>query len=165
VIAAVWILAGAAAAAAGPAPKAEAAWRARIERAVAAFGRGDLRHAIVGVEVRRLGTGAVVYRKNAEISLTPASTMKLVTTAAALDAYGPEARWITTVQARTPPSADGFVEGDLYLVGSGDPSLSRELGARPDRGVLDLLAEGLREKGVRRVGEPGARHPESLTTF
>jgi D-alanyl-D-alanine carboxypeptidase/D-alanyl-D-alanine-endopeptidase (penicillin-binding protein 4) len=152
VIVAAWIVAGAAAAAAAaPAPKAEVAWRARVERAVRAFGSGDLRHAIVGVEVRRVATGAVLYRKNADISLTPASTLKLVTTAAALDAYGPDVRFATTVQARTPPSADGFVAGDLYLVGNGDPSLSRELGAHPERGVFDLLAESLREKGVRRV--------------
>jgi D-alanyl-D-alanine carboxypeptidase/D-alanyl-D-alanine-endopeptidase (penicillin-binding protein 4) len=110
-----------------------------------------LRHAIVSVSVRQLSSGTVVYARNAELSMTPASALKLATTAAALDAYGPEARFKTTLQAATAPSAGGGISGDLFLVAGGDPSLSRELEARPQFGVFELLADALVGAGVRRV--------------
>src|SRR5207253_2190781 len=78
---------------AAPVPSALSSPGARIDSAVRrAFG-GELRRAIVAVEVRRLSDGATLYRRNADVSMTPASTLKLATTAAALDAFGPDARW------------------------------------------------------------------------
>ena len=54
--------------------------------------------ASLGVEVRRLPQGSVVYSRNAEKSLRPASILKLVTTATALDLLGPDRRFATTVE-------------------------------------------------------------------
>ena len=45
--------------------------------------------AIVGVDIRDLDTGAVLFERNATTNLKPASTMKLFTTAAILAAEGP----------------------------------------------------------------------------
>ena len=102
-----------------------------------------------GVEVRDLGSGHVLYARNAGKNLTPASTMKLVTTAAALDVLGPEARFRTTLETAAPVDASGRLSGDLYLVGRGDPDLSER--APDGRTGLDELASALWTAGVRRI--------------
>jgi D-alanyl-D-alanine carboxypeptidase/D-alanyl-D-alanine-endopeptidase (penicillin-binding protein 4) len=63
---------------------------------------------------------------NADLPMNPASAMKLVTSFAALDLLGPAATWQTGFWATTSPGEDGSLRGDLYLKGSGDPSLSME---------------------------------------
>lgn len=58
-----------------------------------------------------------------DVGLVPASTEKLLTTYAASLVLGLDFRFTTTVAADRPPQ-DGVVDGDLYLIGSGDPFLS-----------------------------------------
>lgn len=55
-------------------------------------------------------------------AFNPASTMKLVTTAAALSLLGPDYRWRTAAFLRG-PLRDGVLQGDLVLRGGGDPRL------------------------------------------
>jgi D-alanyl-D-alanine carboxypeptidase/D-alanyl-D-alanine-endopeptidase (penicillin-binding protein 4) len=152
VITAALLVAAAASVPLAAAPAGTGAARVRIERAVTrALGSAVLRQALVSVTVRSLESGRVIYTHNGNASVTPASAMKVVTTAAALDAFGPDARFRTTVEAAARPNESGGIAGDLYLVGGGDPSLSHELAARPEFGVFDPLAEALRSAGVRRV--------------
>ena len=66
--------------------------------------------------------GRVVVDQGPDV-LEPASTIKLLTAIAVLEILDPDARLRTTAAARTAPS-DGVVEGDLYLVGGGDPLLT-----------------------------------------
>ena len=75
----------------------------------------------------------------AERPFNPASTMKLVTTHAALAMLGPNYRW-TTRFLTTGPIRDGVLQGDLILQGGGDPHLVIE-----DLHALmaDLRAQGL----------------------
>ncbi|WP_052681741.1 D-alanyl-D-alanine carboxypeptidase/D-alanyl-D-alanine endopeptidase [Saccharothrix sp. ST-888] len=75
-----------------------------------------------GVQVVDLGSGKVVYQHQADAYLTPASTMKTITSAAALDLLGPDYEFTTEV--RTTGTRKGSVlNGDLVLKGGGDPSL------------------------------------------
>ena len=148
------LLSAAAVLPAATAPKARAApgLRARIEGAIARARRSDgLRHAFWAVDVRSLATGKTLYAREAETSVMPASSLKLATAAAALDAFGPDARFQTTLQAAARPNAAGHLAGDVYLVGSGDPGLSRELAARPDFGAFDVMVDTLQQAGVRRI--------------
>ncbi|WP_051836682.1 D-alanyl-D-alanine carboxypeptidase/D-alanyl-D-alanine-endopeptidase [Streptomyces sp. NRRL F-2580] len=62
-------------------------------------------------------TGQVLYESGARDAMTPASTVKIVTAAAALSALGPEHRIRTTV-------VPGAAPGQIVLVGGGDPSLT-----------------------------------------
>ena len=98
-----------------------------------------------GAYVVDLGTGRVVYSRHANRRLAPASNEKLLTTASALVRLGPETTLDTIV--RPAPDAvlqpDGTLEGDLVLVGAGDPSLN-------DVAMRDLVAQ-LRAAGIRRV--------------
>lgn len=96
-----------------------------------------------GIEVRSLKSGKVLYARNAEKNLKPASTLKLVTTAAALDAFGPDLRLRTTLETAGRRDAMGRILGDVYLVGRGDP----EMGSAG----FQEMAEALKASGVRRI--------------
>jgi D-alanyl-D-alanine carboxypeptidase/D-alanyl-D-alanine-endopeptidase (penicillin-binding protein 4) len=98
----------------------------------------------VGLSVWMDGYGEVVAH-NADLALTPASTQKLFTAVAALAALGPDIDLETTVRTHG-LVADGRLQGDLILVGGGDPSL-RSGGAHS----LDALAAQVGAAGIRVV--------------
>lgn len=100
-------------------------------------------------EVRSLESGRVLYERNARKNMTPASTMKLLTSAAALDALGPEMRLRTTLESAGRLDGMGRILGDVYLVGRGDPLLARP--GADGRTGFDVLADGLRDAGVKRI--------------
>lgn len=77
----------------------------------------------IGIHVIDLDSGATLYAKNPDLSLNPASNAKLLTTAAALDLLGPEHRYATRLWADHDSVVEGVVNGNIYLQGSGDPSL------------------------------------------
>ena len=78
-----------------------------------------------GVAVADLATGELIYQRNGTRPLLPASTEKLFTSVAAFSTLRPDFRFATTVVgagARAGPTWNG----DLYLVGSGDPTFSSD---------------------------------------
>ena len=82
---------------------------------------------------------------NERESMNPASTMKLVTTYAALDLLGPAYVWKTEAFAQGVMS-DGVLSGDLYLRGGGDPKLTYEQFGRllrqiRGRGIKDIRGD------------------------
>ncbi len=111
-----------------------------------------------GILVLDAITGQTLYEKNADSFFVPASNMKLFTTALALDTLGPDYRFRTTLETSGTLN-DGFIQGDLILVGRGDPNLSNrkfpydtkeEFDGPPER-VLNELADQLVLKGVRQI--------------
>jgi serine-type D-Ala-D-Ala carboxypeptidase/endopeptidase (penicillin-binding protein 4) len=74
--------------------------------------------------VMTLDGDRVLYSLRPDASLVPASVNKLFTTATALRRFGPSARLDTTVLADGPIGDDGVLDGDLYLRGGGDPTLT-----------------------------------------
>ncbi|HEV7612026.1 MAG TPA: D-alanyl-D-alanine carboxypeptidase/D-alanyl-D-alanine-endopeptidase [Steroidobacteraceae bacterium] len=70
-------------------------------------------------------SGRVVFGQNADTPRSPASTIKVVTTFAALDTLGPAYAWHTRALIRGPLN-DGVLEGDLILQGGGDPYMTLE---------------------------------------
>jgi D-alanyl-D-alanine carboxypeptidase/D-alanyl-D-alanine-endopeptidase (penicillin-binding protein 4) len=113
--------------------------------------RAGLAPAFWGIEVYSLKTRHLLYSRNAEKNFRPASTLKLVTTAAALDLLGPEARLRTTVETAGRLDGGGRVLGDVYLVGGGDPALSGRYNPAGTTAAFEGLAEALRAAGVRRI--------------
>lgn len=100
-----------------------------------------------GVYVQNLRTGEVVYSQNADKNLMPASNLKLLTTATALDTLGPSYRYVTRLYFDG-AARDSTLRGDLVLRGSGDPSFGSQLSGRDP---LRAWAEQLRAMGVARV--------------
>ena len=76
----------------------------------------------IGVQVVSLQTGETLYAHNPTKKFIPASGMKLVTMAAALHYLGSSHRFETRLLIDG-PIVDGAVKGNVYLQGSGDPSL------------------------------------------
>ncbi len=124
----------------------------RVARALEpVLARPELAAAFWGVEVCGLASGKTLFSRNAAQAFRPASTMKLVTTAATLDALGPDARLRTTVETAGRLDGLGRILGDVYLVGRGDPTLgSRTTPGRPS-GVFEAMAGELAAAGVRRI--------------
>lgn len=82
-----------------------------------------------GAYVRDLDTDHVLFHRRENMALAPASNAKLLTTATALLKLGPDTTLRTSVRAVS-VGVDGVVDGNLYLVGAGDPFLtSAELAA------------------------------------
>jgi len=113
--------------------------------------RPDFSPALWGIEVRSLSTGRTLYARNAEKAFRPASSMKLVTTAAALDAYGKDARIRTTVETAARLDGRGRIVGDVYLVGRGDPNLSARFTPGRPAAAFEEMADALVAAGVRRI--------------
>ncbi|HEV2778588.1 MAG TPA: D-alanyl-D-alanine carboxypeptidase/D-alanyl-D-alanine-endopeptidase [Actinophytocola sp.] len=94
----------------------------------------------VGLVVRRADTGEVLYHRAGDRRQQPASNAKLLSSAAALEVLGPDYRFSTTVLAagrRTGP----VLHGDLYLRGTGDPTM---LAADYDTLAAAVAAGGIR---------------------
>jgi serine-type D-Ala-D-Ala carboxypeptidase/endopeptidase (penicillin-binding protein 4) len=96
-----------------------------------------------GVIALSLKDGRVMAAHDAQKVFAPASTLKLLTTAAALDKLGADFKWKTSVYAGDKIGADGTLRGSLTLYGRGAPDLSTEQVAQ--------LAEMLQKAGLRRV--------------
>lgn len=102
----------------------------------------------------------VIAATNESTPVIPASLVKLVTAAVALEKLGGDATFVTTVSA--PGPIDGAIDGDVYLVGGGDPMLRPDdAEIDGDSGVdaasfetgtsLDPLADALVALGVTRI--------------
>jgi D-alanyl-D-alanine carboxypeptidase/D-alanyl-D-alanine-endopeptidase (penicillin-binding protein 4) len=115
-----------------------AALDARLRALVAEAALGES----VSITVADAATGAVLFSHQPDLALNPASNMKIVTAAVALETLGAEHRMLTGLYGRIEGDA---VVGGLALRGLGDPSLRRE-------GLVDLALQ-LEDRGVRRVDE------------
>src|SRR6478735_7143782 len=107
-----------------------------------------LAHGSWGVLVKSLKTDETLYTLNAGKLMMPASNMKIVTLAAAAEKLGWDFRYTTTV-ASAGTIADGVLQGDLIVTGSGDPSLVAADGMA-DRVFADWAGQ-LKQRGIRVV--------------
>ena len=138
----------AAAAAAGKAKGLDAAELAAACRKLVAS--PALRRARVSVAVADLSDGEWLVAEGAELLCSVASNAKLATTAAALDALGPDFRFRTTVAAVG--KVHGTVlHGDLLVVGRGDPSLSGRFHDGKPTAVLEQWAKAVVDAGISEV--------------
>jgi serine-type D-Ala-D-Ala carboxypeptidase/endopeptidase (penicillin-binding protein 4) len=112
---------------------------------------GEFARARWGVFVMSLRDGRVLYARNADRAIAPASNLKLYTTAVALDLLGADYRWRTSVYAESEPDKNGNIAGDLTLYGRGAPDLSSHTERKEERASLGQLADELYRRGVRRV--------------
>jgi len=94
----------------------------------------------VSIQVADLETGKILMEKNPDTPLVPASTMKVVTSAAALHALNPDFCFVTDVFTA---GLRGASAGTLYLKGFGDPYLVNE--------QLFALTRSVRERGLQEV--------------
>jgi D-alanyl-D-alanine carboxypeptidase/D-alanyl-D-alanine-endopeptidase (penicillin-binding protein 4) len=96
----------------------------------------------MGTYVQEVNSKKPLIASNAMLALNPASTMKLVTTDAALELLGPAYTWKTQVYAQGAING-ATLQGDLIIKGGGDPKLVLE--------NLWLLLRQIRAKGISRI--------------
>lgn len=136
--------AGTASAAARPTAEPELpAWIARVAT-------GPLARAHWGIAVRELATGRWIARHAADRYFVPASNLKLVVAATALEQLGADYVWRTSVYGTAPIGPAGVLDGDLVLYGRGDPNLSGRF-APSITAIFDALADSLAARGLARV--------------
>ena len=105
--------------------------------------------ASVGIYIKDLSTGLVVAEHNAVQTMTPASTMKALTTATALSILGENYTFSTPVELRG--SRQGAVwQGDLVVCGSADPTLESEY-FEDHLGFCDSVVARLKNMGIDRI--------------
>jgi len=114
----------------------------------AALAQPPLVHSYWGVLVKSLKNDETLYERNANKLMMPASNMKIVTLAAAAEKLGWDYTYETKVFAAGSVN-DGVLNGDLVVVGSGDPSLVTADGLA-DRVFADWAGR-LKERGIRVV--------------
>jgi serine-type D-Ala-D-Ala carboxypeptidase/endopeptidase (penicillin-binding protein 4) len=102
-----------------------------------------------GAIIVSLTRGDTLYAQNADDMMQPASTMKMYTSAVALDRFGPDFTFRTPVLHDGQLGPDGTLNGNLYLRGTGDPSLSSRFWH--DEQPMDALAKEVAAAGVKRV--------------
>jgi len=103
--------------------------------------------------------GKALYERDANKAFMPASNLKLYTSAAALDAFGPNFKIKTSVYA-TNRIEKGVLRGDLLLYGRGDPNLSARFDSDDPRrysefkpadkiSAIENLADQIKARGLR----------------
>lgn len=107
----------------------------------------DMKGAALSMYVVSLKTGKVLLDHHGHRSMTPASTLKSITTATALQILGPDYRFVTRLEHDGHITQDGLLEGNLYLHGGGDPSL----GLDDHEAVIDEWTNALIQKGIRKI--------------
>ena len=104
--------------------------------------------ALVGVRIESLRTGEVLFQRNSDKLVVPASNMKLLTMSVAAEKLGWQYRFETRLEALG-SIADGVLSGHLIVTGTGDPSITSPDGGHP--ALFLEWAEALKRAGIRRV--------------
>jgi len=102
--------------------------------------------------------GTTLYTRRATVPEAPASTLKLVIAATALDLLGPKYRFATRFVTNVAQEPLGTLRGDVWLVGGGDPTLTSD---DLRRGVGTLWRQGIHEiDGALHVDDTAFSGPE-----
>ncbi|OGR68369.1 MAG: D-alanyl-D-alanine carboxypeptidase/D-alanyl-D-alanine-endopeptidase [Elusimicrobia bacterium GWC2_61_19] len=108
-----------------------------------------IKNAVWGLSVKDAATGKVILERDPRRNLVPASILKVFVTAAALDKLGPERSFSTRLYYDGAIS-NGFLNGNIYIKGGGDPSLGSQLvkGAAPLDEVFGAWAAAIKKAGI-----------------
>ncbi len=116
-----------------------------------------------GIKVVNLDKGDTLYEKNSNTSFVPASNMKLLTTGIALEVLGKNFKFKTMIAHDGTITPNGELNGNLYIVGGGDPTLgSKYLVAKdPERVTkeeqlkqiefIETWVEEIRKAGIKEI--------------
>lgn len=116
----------------------------RVPAAVAEMlQKNNVASADISIWVQAMEAEEPLVELNGTTLRHPASVAKVLTTAAGLLRLGKDYRWETNFYVDTLPDVNGIVEGNLYVVGGGDPFLVEE--------QLLTMLQALQQVGVRHI--------------
>ena len=124
----------------------------KLKAAVTALEKdSQLSHGILGFYVADAKTKKVVFEKNSEMGLAPASTQKIITSVTSFELLGNNYKFKTYVGHDARVSA-GKLTGNLYIRGNGDPTLgSWRWNQTREEAVLNRITEILSDKGIKSI--------------
>lgn len=113
-------------------------------------GTEELKEAVWGIKAVKLG-GETVADYNGGMRMIPASNMKLITTGLVLNELGPDFRFKTRI-ALDGEVRDGVLDGDIYIVGGGDPTIGdRDSVAVALQTTFSQWERMIRDAGITRI--------------
>jgi len=108
-----------------------------------------LSHSEIGIAVSDNQTGEMLIQSDPQLSLAPASILKVVTTATALEVFGPEFKFKTTLYYSGTIRNDTLF-GNLQIIGGGDPTLGSDYFPENNE-FLDIWIKALKERNIKSV--------------
>lgn len=112
----------------------------------------DLQHATYSFCVQDAETGKTLKEFNSELALVPASTMKIITTSAALGILGKDYTYKTSFYYFTKTdSIAGATNTHLLIKGSGDPSFNSNYFFENDSSFINTIVRKLKTKGLKKI--------------
>jgi len=115
------------------------------------MGKSEYAQASAGISVVDLSSGKELYARNAAKLLIPASTLKLITTATALELLGADYRFETKIAYRGIIDKNGVLHGDVILQGGADPALGSEYFSEYYNHFLQQWAQKIYDAGIKEV--------------
>lgn len=110
------------------------------------------RYALASLCVMDANTGKVLFGRNENIGVATASTLKTITSATALSILGKDFQYQTTLAYSGTISAEGTLEGNLIIVGGGDPTLGSWRYEKTKEGVvLSQMVKAIQAAGIKRI--------------
>ena len=113
-----------------------------------------LKHASWSIYAVHSKTDSVIADFNSNVSLVPASTLKIVTTSAALGMLGSDFVFKTQLQYDgILDTATGILKGNIYIIGGGDPTLESEY-FREKKDTLSTIEKWaiiLKKNGIKKI--------------
>jgi len=113
----------------------------------------DLKHAGFGFCLIDVDENKIIAQHNPDLGLLPASSLKVVTTATALGVLGANYQFKTTLEYDGDLLPDGTLRGNIYIKGSGDPTLaSHEMeGVMGFDELMQNFADAIKQAGIKRI--------------
>ncbi|KLT66385.1 D-alanyl-D-alanine carboxypeptidase [Pedobacter sp. BMA] len=108
------------------------------------------RHAITSLCVLDANTGKTLFAKNEQIGLATASTLKTITAATAFSILGKDFQYQTTL-AYTGSITGGTLNGNLIIIGSGDPTLGSWRYQNKENNVLTQWVSAIKSAGITKI--------------
>ena len=114
-------------------------------------GDSQLRHGLLSIYVADAKTGALVFDKNGQIGMAPASTQKIITSVTSFELLGNRFQFKTLLRHDGEIKA-GKLAGNLYITGQGDPTLgSWRWTSTTEEAVLERITTILKDNSIREI--------------
>lgn len=133
------------------------------------FGNEKYAHSSISICVKDIQKGKTIESMNSGVSIVPASVMKLVTTATALELLGPDYRF-RTILGYKGEIRNKVLNGDIYIVGGGDPSLGSRRFSSDQTSFLREWVRAVKAAGIdsvngKIIADPRIFNDEPLSPF
>lgn len=126
---------------------------AKIEQAYQNLAADEqAKYALTSLCILDAQTGKIVYAKNENIGLATASTLKTITSATAFAVLGKDFKFQTTLAYSGKITSNGTLQGDLLIIGGGDPTLaSWRYEQSKEKVILNTWVNAIKAAGIQKI--------------